>query len=47
MICANATEAGIFTDGGYSEQMWVKDAVTSRRSAISTRSPRHRSRAAA
>jgi propanol-preferring alcohol dehydrogenase len=25
MICANATEAGLFTDGGYSEQMWVKD----------------------
>lgn len=25
MICANATEAGIFTNGGYSEQMWVKD----------------------
>ena len=25
MICADATEAGIFTDGGYSEQMWVKD----------------------
>ncbi len=25
MICADATEAGIFTDGGYSEQMWIKD----------------------
>ena len=25
MICANATEAGLFTDGGYSEQMWIKD----------------------
>jgi len=27
MICADATEAGLFTDGGYSEQMWVKDRV--------------------
>lgn len=25
MICADATEAGLFTDGGYSDQMWVKD----------------------
>lgn len=25
MMCANATEAGLFTDGGYAERMWVKD----------------------
>jgi len=24
MICADATEAGLLTDGGYSERMWVK-----------------------
>ena len=24
MMCANATEAGLFTDGGYAERMWVK-----------------------
>jgi len=25
MMCADATEAGLFTDGGYAERMWVKD----------------------
>jgi len=25
MICADATEAGLFTDGGYSDRMWIKD----------------------
>jgi alcohol dehydrogenase, propanol-preferring len=25
MMCADATEAGIFVDGGYAEKMWVKD----------------------
>ena len=23
MICADATEAGLFVDGGYSDRMWV------------------------
>lgn len=26
MICANSTEAGLFTNGGYAEQMYVPDA---------------------
>ncbi len=25
MICGSATEAGLFTDGGYAERMWVPD----------------------
>ncbi len=25
MICANSTEAGLFTDGGYCERMWIPD----------------------
>ena len=25
MICADATEAGLFTDGGYAERMWIPD----------------------
>lgn len=25
MMCADATEAGLFVDGGYAERMWVKD----------------------
>jgi len=25
MICANATEAGLFTDGGYCQRMWIPD----------------------
>jgi len=25
MMCADATEAGLFTDGGYAERMWIKD----------------------
>jgi len=46
MMCADATEARLFTDGGYAKRMWVEDRRYPARSTGSTLSPPRRWRAA-